>query len=170
MKYLLIVLIQFVLSPVLNGQNPLSTTPINSVLLDWLQGDWKGTLTSSKISQDISIKFEFVLDGEVLQINFLTDRNGTKYNGIGMITIDNKHHEIVGAWVDNSRRVYKGKGLIDGEMLSLIWYNKEGNTIQLMRQINDNQLELIIQQPDGKGLPNELKGSLKRLLDITGTD
>ncbi|MBS4028857.1 MAG: hypothetical protein KGZ58_09480 [Ignavibacteriales bacterium] len=126
--------------------------PLDDNIHQWMIGEWTGTSESNMGSAKEWQKCEWACDKQYVLVQYtsqFTKLNpdflkmnaeqmkmsveevekmmmGSKYTGLGVLTMDPKSGEYLGQWYDNWRGSYKGRGKLDGKKVMMHWEGTMG--------------------------------------------
>jgi hypothetical protein len=141
-----------------------SMTPppgLDDEFIKWMVGEWQGT-TESPMGKSTDLqKCWFGLDGQFLMMDFTSEWGGSNYRGLGAITLT-QNGEVQGYWIDNMRTMSKGKGKLEGNVVTMEWESQMGKMTRVMEKVSDDKFTVAVKWPGPDGNMVEAHSEMTR--------
>lgn len=130
--------------------------PLEDEISKWMIGEWAGTSESNMGTSKDWQKNEWSLDKQYVTMHltskmtkvnedhakkmagmmkmsekeFMDMMKNSEYKGMGLMTLDPQTGEYVGYWFDSWRGFYKGRGKLDGKIVTINWEGTMGTSVR----------------------------------------
>ncbi len=112
--------------------------PLNDEYLSWLVGEWKGTTEGMMGKSEDTITCKMGLGGQFLMMSYKGKTPMGDFTGSGAYTLNEKG-EVVAFWLDSGRTMARGKGMRDGDTMTMHWESNMGKGTRTMKKISDDK-------------------------------
>ncbi len=138
----------------------------NELLMSFV-GDWEGTSEGPMgISKD-KLNYQIGLDGQFLLLQVESKISKGMMKGMGAITMG-KNGKLNGFWIDNSRTMAVGAGMIEGNKVTITWTMEGmGKYTRISEKTDDNTFTVMGKMEMTDGSVMESTGTFTRVKDMT---
>ena len=139
--------------------------PLNDEYMSWMVGEWKGWSEGAMGKSEDWMKCKMDLGGQFMMTEYKADSPMGEWTGGGAYTL-NEEGEIVAFWIDSHRTMTTGKGMIDGDTMTVHWESKMGNGTRITKKISDDKF-VVTSKMDMGGQVMESKSEMTRVKKMT---
>jgi hypothetical protein len=169
-------LLSLSLSPPLFAQAP--PAPLDEDLLKWMVGNWEGTTegTMGKMADEMEIDWDlehqFIglryksktaetdpakLEAMAKTMGLTKEQLQMPYKGKGVMTMNPQTKEYIGYWFGSMRDISQGKGVREGNKITMTWEGTMGNEVRTIEKAGDDKLVMSFKGKDAQG--NDMSGT-----------
>lgn len=144
---------------------PAPPAPLNDDFMNWMVGEWKGWSEGMMGKSEDWMKCKMDFGGQFMMIDYKADGPMGSFTGGGAYTL-NQEGGIEAFWIDSFREMATGKGMRDGDTMTIQWEGKMGNGTRVTKKISDDKF-VVTSKFEMGGQVMESKSEMTRVKEMT---
>ncbi|MCH6559514.1 hypothetical protein IH799_04055 [candidate division KSB1 bacterium] len=144
---------------------PAPPAPLDDDFMKWMVGEWKGWSEGAMGKSEVWMKCEMGVGGQFMMTEVKAAGPMGSFTGGGASTL-NEAGEIVAFWIDSHRTMATGKGMYDGDTMTVHWESKMGNGTRITKKISNDKF-VVTSKMDMGGQVMESKSEMTRVKEMT---
>lgn len=139
---------------------------LDNEFMMYFVGDWEGKMEGPMGTTEDKVNYQMGLDGQFLLLQVESKMVDHTMKGMGAITMD-KDGNLKGYWIDNSRAMAEGAGMIEGNKVTIVWTMEQGTYTRISEKVDDNTFTVMGKMEMADGSVMESTGTFTRVKDMT---
>lgn len=137
--------------------------PVDAPLFKWLVGQWQGWSKSPMGETTDYMRYEMDLAGQFLVLHYKSSFGGMGvFFGTGYITVL-EDGTLTGFWVDSRRTMSRGKGSIEGDVMTMEWGDEAGVYRRVTEKVDENTFTIKSAMIGPEEMQMEAVSEMKRM-------
>ena len=138
--------------------------PLDDEYMSWMVGEWKGWSEGAMGKSEDWMKCKMDFGGQFMTIEYKADGPMGSFTGGGAYTL-NEEGGIEAFWIDSFREMAVGKGMHDGDTMTIHWEGKLGKGTRITKKISDDKF-VVTSKFEMGGQVMESKSEMTRVKEI----
>jgi len=146
--------------------------PLQDDLYNWMIGNWEGTTESpmgkmnDEMEVDWDLEHQFIgiryksktaetdpakLEAMAKAMGMTKEQLQTPYKARGILTVNPQTKEYIGYWFGSFRDIMLGKGVRDGNKITMTWTDAAGTSVGTIEKADENKMMMTFTRMDPQG-------------------
>ncbi len=145
---------------------PTPPAPLDDDFMKWRVGEWKGWSEGTMGKSEVWMKCEMGVGGQFMMMEHKSTSDMGQFTGRGSYTLD-EAGGIQAFWIDSMRDMGKGKGMREGDVMTMNWESKMGKGTHVTTKVSEDKLAGTHKWEMPNGMVMEGKTEMTRVKAMT---